>query len=83
MDLYNQSRNAGLPAVRPSVLRGNTFYVEHYSQTIFSYLPSTMDVNRSIPLSVTLTLAGGHKVNAKGKLLMLFSRFFSTDQNEI
>ena len=34
----------------------------------------TIDFYHFIPLSVTLTLLGGHKVSAKENLLALFSR---------
>ena len=67
--------------VCPSVLRGKNFNVGHYSQTSQpnSFTPvrfiSTIDFRHFMPLSVTSTLAGGHKVSTKQKLLTSFCRF--------
>ena len=46
-------------------------------------LVGTIDFYHYIPLSLTLTLPGGHKVNAKQNLWASFLPHFSCDQDEI
>ena len=66
-----------------------SFVIGHYKQTVLpnlfipAMLISTIDFYHFIPCSLTLTLPGGHKVNAKQKLLALFSYRPFIDQDEI
>ena len=67
-----------------AILCGKNFDVVHYGQTFlpiffffFFCLPAvligTINFYHFIPLSVTLTLAGGHKVSNKQNLLVAIS----------
>ena len=62
------------------LLYGKSFSVEHYMQTfksdvvIHAMLIGTIDLHYHIPLSLTLTLAWGHKVSAMQNLIASFSR---------
>ena len=68
----------GLPPGK-LVLCGKNFNVGHYAQffqpNVFipAMLIDTIDFCHPIPLSLTLTMAGGHKVIAKQSLLVSFS----------
>ena len=70
-------------------MHGKGFNVGHYTQTfqaiffIPAMLIGTINFYHFIPLSVTLTLSGGHKVSAKQNLLRFFVTRFSTDQDGI
>ena len=61
--------------VCPANLAWQNFNIGHYTQTLqpFFFIPTmhigTIDFYHFIPLSVALTLAGGHKVSAKQNLL--------------
>ena len=63
-----------------AILRGKNFNILHYRQTVHSnfFIPvmllDTIDFYHFIPLSLTLTLPGGHKVSAKQNLLASFSQ---------
>ena len=50
---------------------------------MYAMLTSAVDSKHSIPFSVTLTLAGGHKVSKNQNLLASFFVHFTADQNEI
>ena len=53
---------------------------------VFFFIPAmvvgTIDCCHCVPRSITLTLAGGHKVSTKRNLLVYFLAHFSTDQDE-
>ena len=64
--------------------------VGHYTQTVKPnvFIPAlligTIDFYHFIPLSLTLTLSGGHKVTVQSKTYWLkFHPHFSADQDEI
>ena len=68
------------PAGRLAVLRGKkTVNAGHYTQTVEpnffipAMLSSTIDLYHFLPLVMTLTWPGGHKVSAKQNLLASFS----------
>ena len=68
--------------VRPSILRGQTFNVGRYAQ-LFQPNPciqamrvGTITFYNFVPLSMTLTLAEGHKLSAKQNVLVIFSDTF-------
>ena len=73
--VLSRVRQAG----RPPVLRGKTFNIGHYTQTfqlkffIPAMLIDSIDFYNLIPLSMTLTVPGGHKVSAKQDLFASFS----------
>ena len=78
-----------MSCVCPSVLCGKSFNTGHGTQTfqpvllIPAMLIGTMDFYHFIPLSLTLTLPGGHKVSTKQSLLASFFCMLSADQDEI
>ena len=62
------------------------FSVGHFTNQFFliSAMPlGTIDFFHFIPLSLTLTLPGGHKVSTKQNLLLRFHTCFLSDQDEI
>ena len=73
---------ASHPAGRLNVLHGKNFNVGHYMQTFQpdvctpAMLIGTVDYYYFIPLSLTLSLLGGHKVNAMRNILASFSCTF-------
>ena len=76
VDLCNESSTC------PPVLYGKNFNVGQYMQTfqptffIPALLIGTIGFYHFIPLSLTLTLPGGHKVSTKQNLLASFSHTF-------
>ena len=75
-------------AVRTScVAKPLTLDITHKLLNQFSFIPAmlidTIVFYHLIPLSLILTLPGGHKVSAKQNLLASFSPTFSPDQDEI
>ena len=50
---------------------------------ILAMLIVTIDIDHFIPLSVTMTLVGGHKVSTKQCLFLHFLAHFSTEWDEI
>ena len=64
------------------VLRGTTFNVRHYTQTVHPivFIPAmligTIDFYHFRSLSLTLTLSGGHKVSTMQNLLFFGFCFF-------
>ena len=60
-------------AGRPAILRGKNFNIGHYMQTvppnvfIPAMLIGTTDFYHFIPLSLSLTLPGGHSISTKQK----------------
>ena len=68
---------------------GKNFNIWHYTKTfqinVFrpAMLISTIDFYRVIPLSMTLTLTGDHKVGTKRNLLASFLALYSSDQAEM
>ena len=77
--IWNHVMNHGCPAGQPVVLCGKNFNIGHHTQTVQPsfYIPTmligTIDFNHFIPLSLTLTLPGGHMISAKENLLAVFS----------
>ena len=79
------------PTGRLSVLCGKHTNIGHCAQTLQPnvFMPAlciaTTDCFHSVPLSLTLILAGGHKVNTKRTPLASFSYtpFFLADQDKI
>ena len=82
MDLCNELYSAGQLTGRPASLRGKTFNIQHYMQTVQpnAFIPAmligTIDLKNVVLLSLTLTLLEGYKVNAKQNLLASFSPTF-------
>ena len=79
---------AGWPAGHPSIVCCKNFYVGHCTQTfqpncfISAMLLGIVHFYHFLPLSLTLTLPGGHKVSTKQNLLASFLTHFSADQGE-
>ena len=91
MDLFNESCLSVRPASRPSTLHGTAFNLGHHTQVVQpncfipALLTGTIDFYHFTPLSVTLTMLGGHKVSTKQDLLASFffsSHTFLCDQDE-
>ena len=82
MDICKELRSSisQLSYVHPSVSCGQNFNVRYYTQTfqpdsfIHAMFIGTIDFYQSVPLSMTLTLAGGHMVSTKQNFLALFAR---------
>ena len=72
-----------------SILCGNNLNVGHYLKTFqphfftLALVIGTVNFYHFIPLSMTLTLVGGHKISAEQNLLVSFFAHFSIDQEEI
>ena len=87
-DPYELCSSVHLPS-QPVVLHGKNLSYEHYMQTVQAnfFIPAmltgTIDICHFIPLSLTLTLVGGHKINKKQILRLHFLTHFPTDQDEI
>ena len=80
MNLHKQlGLSSCCPPGQPAVLHGKNFNVGYCKQTfrpntfILAMLIGTIEFCHFIPLSVTLTLAGGHKVSTEQNLLASFS----------
>ena len=73
------------PPMCLSVLRDRNFTLDTILRNkILLYMPcfgGSFDFDHFLPFSVTLTLAGGHKVSRKQNLLTHFLAHFSPDQN--
>ena len=58
-------------------------FIQTFFMSVILILIGTIDFYHFIPLSVTVTLAGGHKGGTKPSLLVSFLTHFSFVQNEI
>ena len=82
MDLCNESRSSGWLSSWLAVFYGKNFNTGRYMQTVQpnflipAMLVGSVDFYHFIPLSVTMTSAGGHKVSTKQDLLASFCGTF-------
>ena len=78
MNLFNELCSSAYSPVRPFVHHAwQNLNVEHYIQTVQPFFISALCIDsfggyHFTPLSLTLTLPGGHKVSAKHTLLDLY-----------
>ena len=72
MDLCDESCSSG----RPSCISKTLGYTQTVQPVLFipAMLIGSIDFYHFIPLSLTLTLGGGHKISTKQNLLASFSR---------
>ena len=81
MNLCNPLCSSVCLSVRPARQKCCTLRANF--QPFFNACHTYINFYYFIPLSVTMTLARGHKIRVKQRLLSLFSLTYLTDQDEI